>query len=191
MIAQLETLRLELRPLELADAEQAQRIFPHWEIVRFLANHVPWPYPDDGAFTYYRDLALPAMERGEEWHWSLRLKSNPEQLIGNISLMKRENNNRGFWLGLPWQRKGLMTEAAEVVTDYWFNTLGFPVIRVPKAVENTASRRISEKNGMRVVAVEERDYVAGRFTTEIWETTSEEWHRHRSNRKAAEHPTAP
>ena len=32
-----------------------------------------------------------------------------------------------------------------------------PAIRVPKAVANTASRRISEKTGMRIVATEERD----------------------------------
>ncbi len=178
MIARLETTRLELRPLELGDAEQTQRLFPKWEIVRFLANHVPWPYPDDGALSYYRDSALPAMARGEAWHWSLRLKSDPHQLIGSISLMKAENNNRGFWLGLPWQRKGLMSEAVEVVTDYWFNELSFSVMRVPKAVVNTASRRISEKNGMRIVAVEERDYVGGRFLTEVWETTADEWRTH-------------
>ena len=59
-----------------------------------------------------------------------------------------------------------MSEAVDVVTDYWFNELGFPVMRVPKAVVSTASRRISEKSGMRVIAVEERDYVAGRFPTE-------------------------
>jgi hypothetical protein len=41
------------------------------------------------------------MERGEEWHWSLRLKSDPGQLIGLLGLMKTENNNRGYWLGLP------------------------------------------------------------------------------------------
>jgi RimJ/RimL family protein N-acetyltransferase len=175
MVARLETPRLELRPLELADAERVQRLFPNWEIVKFLANRVPWPYPEDGALIYYRDDALPAMARGEEWHWSLRLKSDPEQLIGGISLMKEENNNRGFWLGLPWQGQGLMSEAVEAVTGYWFDELGFSVLRAPKAVVNTASRRISEKNRMRVVAVEERDYVAGRFLTEIWEITAGEW----------------
>jgi len=174
MIIPLETSRLELRPLELADAEQTQRLFPQWEVVKFLANHVPWPYPEDGALTYYRDLALPAMARGDEWHWSLRMKSDPAQHIGCISLMKGEYN-RGFWLGLPWQRQGLMSEAVEVVTDYWFDELRFLVLRAPKAVANTASRRISEKSGMRVIAVEERDYVSGRFLTEVWEITAEEW----------------
>jgi len=84
------------------------------------------------------------MARGEAWHWSLRPKSDPHQLIGRVSLMKAENNNRGFWLGLPWQR--LMSEAVEVITDYWFNELGFSVMRIPKTVVNTASRRLSEKN---------------------------------------------
>jgi RimJ/RimL family protein N-acetyltransferase len=32
--------------------------------------------------------------------------------------MKGETNNRGFWMGLPWQGQGLMSEAVEAVTDY-------------------------------------------------------------------------
>jgi len=179
MVPALETPRLHLRPLELADAEQVQQLFPRWEIVRYLANQVPWPYPDDGAYTYYRDAALPAMERGDEWHWSIRLKTNPGQLIGSIALLKKEGNNRGFWLGLPWQRQGLMTEAVDAVTDYWFNVLDFPVMRVPKAVANIGSRRISEKNGMRMIAVQEKDYVSGRLLSETWEITAEEWRAHR------------
>lgn len=181
MVPRLYTLRLELRPLDLADAGQIQRIFPHWEIVRFLASRVPWPYPPDGALTYCRDIALPAMARGEEWHWTLRLKTQPEQVIGCISLMKSEHHNRGFWIGLPWQGKGFMSEAAEAVTSYWFDELGFPVLRAPKAVANTASQRISERAGMRVVAREDRDYVSGRLPSEIWEITAEEW-RTRKNR---------
>jgi [ribosomal protein S5]-alanine N-acetyltransferase len=175
MTAPLETPRLLLRPLELADAEQIQVLFPHWEIVRYLAAQVPWPYPADGALHFIRDLALPAVQRGEAWHWTLRLKSAPDQIVGSIDLRKKENDNRGFWLGLAWQRQGLMSEACEAVTDFWFNTLGFPVLRAPKAVGNAASRRISEKQGMRLVATEERDYVSGRLPSEIWEITAEEW----------------
>jgi ribosomal-protein-alanine N-acetyltransferase len=68
-----------------------------------------------------------------------------------------------------------MTEACEAVTDFWFNTLKLPVLRVTKAVANVVSSRISEKSGMRLVAMEERDYVSGRLPTEIWEITTEEW----------------
>lgn len=171
----LQTPRLILRPLQLADAEQSQALFPQWEIVRYLRKVVPWPYPPDGAYMYYRDVALPAVERGDEWAWTLRLKSAPEQLIGAISVFRSKTDNRGFWLGLPWQRQGLMTEACDPVTDFWFNVLRFPVLRVPKAMANTGSRRISEKQGMRVIATEDRDYVSGRFPSEIWEITAQEW----------------
>jgi ribosomal-protein-alanine N-acetyltransferase len=172
----LETPGLFLRPLELADAPQLQLLFPHWEIVRYLATQVPWPYPPDGAYRYIRDMALPSVERGETWQWTLRLKSTPDQIIGSIDLRTKENENRGFWLALPWQGQGLMTEACEAVTDFWFKTLKFPVLRAPKAVANVASRRISERQGMRLVATEYRDYVSGRFLSEIWEITAEEWH---------------
>lgn len=145
MVPHLQTPRLFLRPLELADAEQVQLLFPHWEIVRYLTAAIPWPYPPDGAHTFYRDVALSAMQRGDEWHWTLRLKTEPDQIIGGIDLRKRANENRGFWLGLPWHGQGLMTEACVAVTEFWFNTLKFPVLRAPKAVANAASRRISEK----------------------------------------------
>lgn len=182
MLPILETGRLILHPLQLSDADRAQALFPHWEIVRYLTKQVPWPYPADGAFTYYRDFALPAMVRGHQWHWTLRLKTCPDELIGSIALMLGENENRGFWLGLEWQGRGLMTEACDEVTGYWFDVLRYPVLRVPKAIANVASRRISEKQGMRVVGTEEREYVSGRFLAEIWEISTEEWHkRSRSN----------
>jgi [ribosomal protein S5]-alanine N-acetyltransferase len=186
MTPRLETARLLLCPLQLGDAAQVQILFPHWEIVRFLANRVPWPYPPDGAYKFYREAALPAIERGEEWHWSLRLKTDPAQLIGAINLRKQRDENRGFWLGLPWQGKGLMSEASEQVTEFWFETLKFPLLRAPKAIANSASRRISEKQGMRVVKTEERDYVCGRLLSEIWEITAAEWRaRKRSASSAA------
>jgi RimJ/RimL family protein N-acetyltransferase len=175
MLTVLETRRLLLRPLDIADAQQTQLLFPRWEVVKFLSAVVPWPYPPDGALTYYRDVALPAMARGDEWHWTLRLRQAPEKLIGAIGLFRGETDNRGFWLATPWQGKGLMTEAVIAVTDYWFNVLGFPVLRAPKAGANLASRRISEKTRMRLIGATERDYVSGRLPGEIWEITREEW----------------
>jgi ribosomal-protein-alanine N-acetyltransferase len=82
MCPELETPRLLLRPLELADAEQAQLLFPHWQIVKYLDGVVPWPFPDNGVHLFYRDKLLPAVAQGEAWSWSLRLKSDPMQAIG-------------------------------------------------------------------------------------------------------------
>lgn len=173
----LYTERLILRPLELADAEAIQQHFPHWEVVRYLNALVPWPYPADGALTYLRDIALPAVARCEEWHWSIRLKSAPEQLIGNVSLMNETDNNRGFWLSPLWQGQGLMTEASAAVTQYWFEDLDRSLLRVPKAAPNLASRRLSERTGMRLIHSDEGDFVGGRFPKDLWEITREEWRR--------------
>ena len=175
MTPALETPRLVLRPLALEDADPIQAVFPQWEIVRYLNAIVPWPFPEGAALGHIRDHALPAMERGDEWHWTLRRKEQPDSLIGRIHLSRGEGNNRGFWILPEYRAQGLMTEAVVAVTDYWFDVLGFPVLRAPKAAANIGSRRISEKTGMRLVGMIEGDYVCGRLPGEVWEVTAEEW----------------
>jgi RimJ/RimL family protein N-acetyltransferase len=92
-----------------------------------------------------------------------------------ISLMRKADDNRGFWLDPAWQGRGLMSEACNAVTGFWFDTLGQEVLRVPKASGNAASRAISEKGGMRVIWRGERDFVSGRLAAELWEITADEW----------------
>ena len=179
-IPTIETPRLWLKPAQMTDADQLQAIFPQWEVVKYLNAKVPWPYPPDGASTFLREIALPAMEAGKELLWMLRPKSSPEILIGAISLCPSQDGqpkeeNRGFWIDPKWQRQGLMSEACDAVTDYWFDVLKEPVLRAPKAIANEGSRRISQRQGMRIIWTGERDYVSGRLLSEIWEITSEEW----------------
>jgi ribosomal-protein-alanine N-acetyltransferase len=178
MIPALETERLWLRPLEIADAQQVQQIFPQWEVVKYLASQVPWPFPADGVLEYYGNVALPAIERGEQWHWTLRLKSQPERIIGAIALFREGENNRGFWLAPEWQRQGLMTEAVEAANRFWFEELGMNKLRAPKAVANVGSSKISAMTGMRLIETKESEYVSGRLPTEVWEITAGEWRAH-------------
>ena len=171
----LETERLLLHPLQLADASRTQLLFPHWEIVRYLNASVPWPYPPDGAFTFYKEVLLPAIAQGTQWHWTLRLKDRPNEHIGSICLRHGVDDHRGFWLGIPWHGQRLMSEAAVAVTEYWFDVLEFPALRTKKASTNAASRRISEKTGMRLVSTVEHDFVEGRRLADVWEITRLEW----------------
>lgn len=171
----LRTERLLLTPVQLTDAPTIQRLFPHWEVVRYLDRRVPWPYPADGALVYVRDLVLPAMARGEEWHWMIRLATQPDDAIGNISLFDQPGNHRGFWLAPAWQGQGYMSEACEAISRFWFLTLGRPLMQVPKAIPNEGSRRISEREGMRLVGRDEGHFVSGVLLRETWELTREEW----------------
>lgn len=172
---QFKTPRLLLTPLQLTDAPAIQQLFPHWEIVRYLDARVPWPYPDDGALGYVRDIALPAIADGREWHWMIRLAAQPTQRIGSISLYDQPGNHRGFWLGQRWQGHGYMREACQVINGFWFETLGRPVMQVPKAVANSGSRRVSEHEGMRLIGTEEGHFVSGPMRKEIWEMTRAQW----------------
>jgi len=185
MTPELQTARLLLKPLAIEDAEQIQKVFPRWEIVKYLNASVPWPYPPDGAEHFLRKIALPEMASGVSWIWSIRPKRASEQLIGVISLTTKPAGNRGFWIDPTWQGQGLMTEACDAVTDYWFEVLRQPVLSVPKAIANEASRRISVKQGMRIVSREERAYVAGRLPSETWEITAEEWRRRKQERASS------
>ncbi len=77
----LETRRLILHPLESKDYIQIQKIFPQWEIVRYLTASTPWPYPDDGALEYINKIALPSMAEGNAWFWTIRKKDEPSIII--------------------------------------------------------------------------------------------------------------
>ena len=169
------TQRLLLTPLQAADIPAIQQLFPHWDVVRYLDSRVPWPYPPDGAERYVQDHVLPAMGQGKEWHWMIRLATDPEQCIGSISLYDQPGNHRGFWLSPPWQGRGYMQEACKAINQHWFETLARPVMQVPKAVGNDASRRVSEREGMRLINVGEGDFVSGRLGKQTWELRREDW----------------
>ena len=171
----LETARLVLLPLTPEDAPVIQRVFPHWEIVQYLAAAVPWPFPDDGAHHYVNNVALASVAAGTGWFWTLRDKTLPSELLGVICLTDTVDNNRGFWLRPEWQKQGLMAEASMAVTDFWFNTLNREVLRAPKASLNRASKRISEASGMRLLRIEKKAYVGGEMDSELWEITRDEW----------------
>ncbi len=175
MIPEGRTERLLLRPLALEDAPQIQRLFPQWKVVKYLAAKISWPYPPDGAEQFIRNSALPGMERDEAWHWTLRLRTDPDKLIGLITLTLSEDENRGFWLDPEHRGHGYMTEACAWANDFWFDSLGQARLRAPKAVANRGSRHISQRMGMRVIRLEMRDYVSGRLPSEIWEITAAEW----------------
>ncbi|MGP3590184.1 GNAT family N-acetyltransferase [Vagococcus sp. WN89Y] len=177
---ELETARLILKPLASEDAAQIQRVFPRWEIVRYLIASVPWPYPPGAAQNYVDNVALAASDEGKGWYWTLRRKEEAQTLIGVICLMDVADNNRGFWLVPEWQGQGYMTEACTVVNDFWFNVLGREVLRAPKAVANTRSKNLSARSGMRLVSVQKGEYVAGELDTELWEMTRQEWRQRNS-----------
>jgi len=172
----LETARLILRPYEARDVPAIQRIFPQWEVVRWLHAGIPWPYPDDGAATNMAQC-LEQRARGERFFWAITLKGS-DDLVGRIDLWPfdgEKRDMRGFWLDPALHGRGLMTEAAEAVTGYAFQVLEWPFLYLTNAVANRASARVKEKQGAELIAVEPRDYVSGPGESQIWRLNREAW----------------
>jgi RimJ/RimL family protein N-acetyltransferase len=166
-----------LRPLCENDAPAIQRIFPQWEIVRYLAARVPWPYPADAAVSHVAEC-LAEMARQEKYHWAISLKRNSARLIGKIDLWPddgQSRDQRGFWLDPQFQGQGLMTEAAERVTEFAFTELGWPHLWLSNAEANVASGRIKEKQGARLIEQTPFQFVCGEGTRMVWLLRREDW----------------
>ena len=72
--------------------------FNNYEIIRYLTQFTPWPYPENGVEDYYHKSLLP--KQGHDyWHWGIFLKESPAETIGAIDLWRSSKiDNRGFWL---------------------------------------------------------------------------------------------
>jgi RimJ/RimL family protein N-acetyltransferase len=173
----LRTPRLTLRPIRAADAPAVQRRFPQWEVVRYLRPHVPWPFPPDGAAVNLVETQA-AVARGEKCCWAITLAEDEAELIGRIDLRADDGvsrDQRGFWLDPEFWGRGLMTEAAERVTEYAFLDLGWPHLWLNNAEENLGSHRVKEKQGARIIDRTACRYVAGEGFKITWLLTREAW----------------
>jgi RimJ/RimL family protein N-acetyltransferase len=68
-----------------------------------------------------------------------------------------------------------MTEAAERVTAYAFEDLGWPHLYLTNAVANDGSHRIKQKQGADLIDVTPAVYVSGAGERETWILRRETW----------------
>ena len=173
----LETERLILRPITLDDAPAIQRYFNNWEIIKYISN-APWPYPDDGALTHICNSVLPDVKLGN-WHvWAITIKRGDGECIGliNYRLKANNNDNRGFWLAVPYHGQGLMTEAVLVVNEFVFNTLGIDSFKTRNVKGNIGSHRIKVKTGGCIIGEIKEEMENGHTETmTLWKVTRESW----------------
>jgi RimJ/RimL family protein N-acetyltransferase len=175
-VPHLQTKRLLLRELVLADAPAYERHFIDYEVVRNLARAVPWPYPPGGVEAFFRGVLLPA-QGVQRWTWGLFQQPAPLECIGVVDLWREGRpEHRGFWLGRSHWGQGLMTEAVAAVNDCAFGQLGFQRLVFSNARGNLRSRRVKEKTGARFLGVEPSLFVDPSLRErELWETTQGDW----------------
>jgi [ribosomal protein S5]-alanine N-acetyltransferase len=145
----LETPRLILRPLELSDAKDVQRLAGEPEIARTTLA-IPHPYPDGVAEQYLATLTEKFNQRNEVNFAVTRIHSG--ELIGAACLrleLEHDRGEVGYWIGKPFCGQGYATEAARAIVDYGFQTWGLNRIEGGLFSTNPASGRVQEKLGFR------------------------------------------
>ncbi|WP_033138880.1 GNAT family N-acetyltransferase [Aeromonas finlandensis] len=155
------TAGVVLRPLQAVDDREIARYCSDEALARYTLN-IPHPYPPEGARDWlalgWRKAAL-----GLGWSWAITL---PEEqgaaLVGVISL--HWNGELAWWVGVPWQNRGLATRAASLVKGFAFDQLQLPALTARHMPDNLASGRVMAKLGMHYRG---RRHISGRQPCEV------------------------
>lgn len=158
-----------LRPLTPSDAEAMFAYAHDSEVTRFL----PWrPAPDADSVRPFLREQQEKRRRGESLGLAIILRDTGEMIgstdlmgLRNIVLVRRQAE-LGYLLARPFWGQGLMSEAARRTALHGFDALRLTRLIAWADAENTGSRRVLEKIGMRfggqemrVVKNEKRVYI--------------------------------
>jgi ribosomal-protein-alanine N-acetyltransferase len=145
----LSTSRLLLRPYNIADAQDVQRLAGDTRIADTTVN-VPHPY-SDGLAEKWIAFHQPAFDAKVSVIFAITLVSNTE-LVGTASLINiSENDARAeiaYWVGVEHWGHGYCTEAVQRLIQYAQEELQITRIVAKCFARNHASARVMEKAGL-------------------------------------------
>jgi [ribosomal protein S5]-alanine N-acetyltransferase len=144
----LETERLWLRPLTLADAPVIQSLVNDRRIAETTLN-IPHPYPENGAADWIRRIRERRAQGYTDYTFGIDRKPDMT-LIGVISIHVWRDHRAeiGYWVGVDYWGQGYMTEAARRVICFGFEDLHLHRIIARYFTRNPASERVMQKVGM-------------------------------------------
>ena len=146
----IETDRLILRELTMEDQEDLSEVLSNPESMQFYGA----PF-DNKRVEGWIQWCIDSYAKHSCGLWAVVLKETNE-CIGDCGITMQEIEGETVpEIGYHIQKKhcgmGFATEAAMGSRDYAFGTLGFDRIISYMTVDNLASRRVAEKNGMTMV----------------------------------------
>ena len=145
----LTTERLKLREITPDDHNDLLAIWGDAETMRFY----PAPLDEDGVREWI-ERNLKRYKQNGHGLWAMILLDE-ERLVGDCGLTYQDVEGVaelevGYHLNKAYWGRGLATEAARACMDYAFNQLGRRRITSLIRPENLPSRRVAERNGMRI-----------------------------------------
>ena len=146
----IETKRLLLRPFLESDA---QAMYDNWASRPDNLLHVTWDAHESPEVTQ-QSIArwVENYQNLDFYKWGICLKENPEQVLGDISVVDRDYTVNdcevGYILSQDYWGQGLMTEALKAVLNYLLQDAGFNRVTARFVTANPASGRVMAKAGM-------------------------------------------
>jgi RimJ/RimL family protein N-acetyltransferase len=173
--------RVTLRELTVDDAPAAFEWGGDADWFRYLPLEHVATVEEERAFLAAREVEAREQPRVQ---YSLGVVWNEtSELIGSVRLAISSPSHRGGDMGYGVRRdlwgRGITTEAAGLLLDFGFGTLGLHRIFAVHHPENVASGRVMQKLGMRFEG-RQRDhmYAHGRWRDSLaYAILEDEWHR--------------
>jgi RimJ/RimL family protein N-acetyltransferase len=146
---ELETARLRLRPVYLADAETIYASIR--ESIEPLARWMTWchaGYAREDSDAWIASTRS-AWEAGGAYEFLVFEHSGRHVGAVGLNQFNRENNsaNLGYWVRQSSQRQGFAVEAVRRIGRFAFEEARFQRVEIVAAVDNVASRRVAERAG--------------------------------------------
>lgn len=147
-IPTLQTNRLTLRRLMVADAVDMYEYSKNKEVTRYLT----WDAHPDVAYTReYLQYIGSHYNVGDFFDWGVILNSE-DKMIGTCGFTRFDYNNNsgeiGYVINPAYRGQGIADEAVREVMSFGFDDLGLNRIEAKFIEGNTASMRVMEKTGM-------------------------------------------
>ena len=165
----LETDRLFLRPLKIADAEE---IFTNWTSDPEVAKYMVYSTHTDVEVTktWLADVeAKTASDTDYDWGF---VRKSDGKLIGSGGIHYKDESGVftiGYNIMKNCWNQGYTTEAATAMRDFGINTLGLKKLCATHAKENIYSGKVMEKIGMHCVGEGEFTSIDGTKHYECWQ----------------------
>lgn len=146
----LRTERLILRRLERTDAQIVRRLAGDWELARWTSD-IPHPY-DLAMAREFIVWAQGQFAGGRRFVFAI-VSRNSGELVGVISLtlLGRIEGELGYWIGRPFQKQGLASEAAARIVQLAFEDLDLQRVTAACLPDNEPSWRVMERCGLSYV----------------------------------------
>ena len=146
----LETERLILRKFTIDDTE---KMFNNWTNDDEVTKYLTWPsHIDINVTLNVLKQWLQNYEKKDYYNWAIVLKDLNEP-IGSISVVKQSEDIRmvliGYCIGKNWWKKGIVSEALNLLIKYFFEEVGVNRIESMYDPNNENSGKVMAKCGMK------------------------------------------